>query len=256
MQSGRETRSSLPRRSRSIQPGTTYHLIARFVANEWFIRTDVERRQYLELFGRAVIASDWRCLAFAIMSSHVHFALTAGFDPLASWLREAHGPFAEWINGRHERIGAVFVRGPKTIGVRLDGLPQLVGYIHRNPVRAGVVERARESTWTSHRAYLEPERAPAWLDVHRGLELMGFTEPRALDTWVDATRIERAELDAVRLEPVKRGGRPRTANAAEVGGLVRLEPVNRRARPWMNDRARGSLSTLAVGASIDIGRQR
>ena len=199
----------MSRRSRSIQPGVLYHLIARFVASEWFIRTDVERRQYLELFGRAVIKSDWRCLAFAIMSNHVHLAMIAGTDSLASWISEAHSPFAEWINRQHRRIGAVFVRGPKAIAVRGDGVARLVGYIHRNPVRAGIVARAGDSAWTSHREYLRPERAPAWLDVHLGLELMGFADPDALDTWIDATPIERSELDAIRLEPLKRGGRPR-----------------------------------------------
>lgn len=198
----------MPRPLQRIVPGTTYHLISRFVAREWFIQGDTERRQYMELFGRAIAGSDWTSLAFAVMSSHLHHAVIAGRDPLKSWLGEAHGPYAEWINRRHDRIGAVFVRGPKAIPVRSDGLARLVGYIHRNPVRARVVGRAAETDWTSHRAYVGPDSAPAWLDVRRGLDLMGFADGAEFDRWVDATPITRAQLEDIRLEPVRRGRPP------------------------------------------------
>jgi hypothetical protein len=128
----------VPRRSRSIQPGVTYHLISRFVASEWFVQTDNDRLQYLRLFGRALLMSDWTSIAYAVMSNHVHHALVAGRDPLASWLGEAHGPFAEWNNERRKRIGSVFVRGPNVIGIQPTGIASVVAYIHRNPVRAHV----------------------------------------------------------------------------------------------------------------------
>ncbi|MGE3543333.1 MAG: transposase [Kofleriaceae bacterium] len=154
------------------------------------------------------------------MSNHIHLALIAGAARLASWIGAAHGPFAEWINERHNRIGSVFVRGPKSIGMRADGVARLVAYIHRNPVRAGIVARANESSWTSHHAYLQPATAPAWLDVARGLELMRFADANAMDAWVDATPIERLELDTLRLDPINRGGRPPFGRAAEVGNLA------------------------------------
>jgi hypothetical protein len=39
----------------------------------------------------------------------------------------------------------------------------LLRYVHNNPVRAGIVERASESSWSSHRAYLGLEFCPPWL---------------------------------------------------------------------------------------------
>ncbi|MDX2090717.1 MAG: hypothetical protein SFX73_22860 [Kofleriaceae bacterium] len=206
---GEENRSSLvPRRARIILPGVVYHLISRFVASEWFINTEYERRTYLQLLGRGLESADWRCFAFAIMSNHIHLALVAGRAPLASWLGEVHGTFAEWINERRERIGAVFVRGPRSIAIRHDRVDRLVAYIHGNPVRAGVVPHAMDSSWTSHRAYLQRELAPSWLDVDLGLELTRFADGAELDAWVERSSISRTQMDEARLVPVNRGGRP------------------------------------------------
>ncbi len=154
-------------------------------------------------------ASDWRCFSFAIMSNHIHLGLLAGKDSLASWMRPAHTRFAQWINEQRERIGAVFVRGPNIISVRMEGVARLIAYIHRNPVRAGVVGSPADSDWTSHRAYLGLSYKPSWLDVSLGLELSGFSSGGDLDSWVSGTAVTRDDLEAMRTDPIRPAGRPR-----------------------------------------------
>src|SRR5690349_742009 len=102
----------------SIQPGGVYHVISRFVAKQWFIEGEHERRVYLEMLGTALGETDWRLLSYALMSSHIHLAFVAGSTPLATWMRSVHTQFAQWVNKRHERIGAVFVKGPNVIDLR------------------------------------------------------------------------------------------------------------------------------------------
>jgi putative transposase len=189
----------VPREKRNIRPGVLYHSISRFVASEWFIKTDCDRKKYLDLVGSSLKRSDWSCLGYGVMSNHVHLALIAGESPLKSWLRDPHSEFAEWINDRYKRIGAVFVRGPQLRGVTDDGAASLIAYIHRNPVRAGVVRTAARSTWTSHRAYMSFDEAPSWLDTRRGLELMGFPDGALMDDWIEANPIERRELNEFRI---------------------------------------------------------
>jgi hypothetical protein len=205
----------VPRRRQYKEPDAIYHLIPRFVAGEWFIRGAEERRQYLRLFGLAISQSDWRCCSYAVMSSHIHLELHAGRDPLADWLRDAHTPFAEWINERNKRIGAVFVRGPKSFRVRDDGVAHVMGYIHRNPMRAGLVSDPRDSDWTSHAAYLGLVEKPAWLDTALGLERAGFANAADMDNWIRTTEIDRAAAKAALVKA--RRGRPKliAANTAE-----------------------------------------
>ncbi|MEO8706639.1 MAG: hypothetical protein ABI867_41825 [Kofleriaceae bacterium] len=203
-----EMEISMPRKPRVIEPGNIYHLISRFVAGEWFIRSPQQRRWYLRLLGNALLGSDWRCFSYAIMSNHIHLGVVAGFSSLASWIRDVHGEFAEDINEQRGRIGSVFVRGPKSRAVRPDGVATLIGYIHQNPVRAGVVEHPVDSDWTSHPVYMGRAERPLWLDMELGLALTDFRDGEALDHWMAATPLVREQMQQALVEP-RSAGRPR-----------------------------------------------
>jgi hypothetical protein len=197
-----------------------YHLISRFVAQEWFVESVVERRTYLSLLGLALRETDWRCFSYAIMSNHLHFGLVAGRQPLAKWLRPLHSTFATWINQRRERIGGVFVRGPKLIEFRPNGTAELVNYIHRNPVRAGVVMEPNDSDWTSHRAYSGSSWCPPWLDLACGTALGGFASARTFASWIDAAETDRYSLELAEMEPRPKMGRPCEATAPTCAGAA------------------------------------
>jgi hypothetical protein len=173
---------------RQIAPGLVYHLISRFVDQRWFLSDDDDSREnYLRLLGRAMSESDWRCLAYALMSSHLHLAMVAGDQSLAAWTGRVHGPFALTVNAQHARIGPVFVRGPKDYSVPVEKVGKCIAYLHNNPVRAHVVGRASASSWTSHRAYVGHTAAPGWLCVEEGLARAGFEDRKTFDGWVDRT---------------------------------------------------------------------
>jgi hypothetical protein len=219
----------MPRRPRRTVAGRAYHLISRFVDREWFISSEIERATYLELLGHGLASSDWRCLAYAVMSNHIHLCAIAGEQRLDTWIRRVHSPFADWMNRRHDRIGSIFVRGPKDIEVPPERVRDVIAYIHNNPVRAGVVAAATDSTWTSHREYVGLASPRRWLGVRAGLELCGFDAGDALDLWTASA--PDAEWDAVvhaPEEPVPRASTIVSANAiveaaAEVVGLPLTE---------------------------------
>jgi hypothetical protein len=121
------------------------------------------------------------------MSSHIHLALLAGQTEMWRWTKRVNSPFARWLNSLHHRLGSVFADRAKAHAVLPEHERDLIAYIHNNPVRAGVVRRAAESTWTSHRAYVGLVRSPGWLRVSDGLRRGGFDDPNTFDTWVDVT---------------------------------------------------------------------
>lgn len=194
-----------------IQPASVYHLISRFVAKEWFIESAVERRMYLSLLGIAIAATDWRLFSYGIMSSHIHLGALAGTVPLRDWLRPMHTKFANWLNERRGRIGAVFVRGPNVLDVRHEDVAATIAYIHANPVRAGVVLSSSDSDWTSHRAYEGTAYCQTWLDVGAGVALAGFESSVQLARWCGTTQHQ--EAMATLAQRAGRG-RPRVSNAA------------------------------------------
>jgi hypothetical protein len=95
--------------------------------------------------------------------------------PFGQLVKGLHSGFANWLNRRQGRLGPVFAHRPTTLNVELVAARWLISYQHNNPVRAGVVDRASECGWTSHRAYLGLEDSPPWLSTDLGLELAGFS---------------------------------------------------------------------------------
>ena len=239
----------MSRGRRVIHPGTPYHLISRFVASEWFIRTSHERQCYLQEIGDALAQSDWRCFSFAIMSNHIHLGVVAGEETLASWLRGAHSRFAEWINTRHERIGAVFVRGPKAFAIRPDGVGTLISYIHQNPVRAGVVSHPAMSDWTSHAAYVGLVQPPSWLDTELGLELSGWQDGAEMDRVIGASSVLREQAHQALQNPPRPRGRPR-AQLQDIGAEAAALPSSCDAAEECVQAPPSSVEVVASGRDV------
>ena len=163
------------RTARLNVPGVMHHLIWRFVDRNWFIESTAERARYLWLLGRALEPSDWRCVAYAVMSNHIHIAAVAGEEPLAHWSRRVNSPFANWMNEQRHRLGPLFADRPRDYALGAIATSEVIAYIHNNPVRAHVVKRARDSNWTSARAYLQLSARPRWLDIDMGLAFSGMS---------------------------------------------------------------------------------
>lgn len=194
---------------RSI-PGVLTHVIIRFYEGRWFLDDDEERAKYLHLLGYALLKTDWRCVAYALMSNHVHLGFIPGTMPLENWAKRVHSPFANWINERHQRLGPVIAGRPREWVMHPLNEAYLIAYIHNNPVRAGVVPRANESNWTSHRAYLGREPRPKWLDIAAGMAICGFgpRQRSGFDAFVDRTvgwTLDEPSLQEVRAAARKRG---------------------------------------------------
>lgn len=211
----------MPRIARTNAPGVFQHVIARFVDRRWLFQDDEERAQYLVRLGRALARSDWRCVAWCLMSNHIHLGMIGGTRPLESWAKKTHAPFANWLNERHGRLGPVFAERPATFLVPAAQEASVLAYIHNNPVRANLASRARLSRWSSHRAYVGLDAAPPWLDVATGLRRTGFATARAFETFVDAGRARSLDVpDAtVARRAVRRDG------PFELASPILTEPV-------------------------------
>ena len=197
-------------------PHAVHHLIWRFVDRSWYFTATDERTRYLWWLGRALAASDWRCLAFALMSNHIHLAVVAGAEPLADWSRRAHSPFARWMNARHGRLGGLFADRARDYALAPERTRDLIAYIHNNPVRAKVVACALDSEWTSHRAYLGLAARPPWLHVGDGLARSGFYGARAFADYVDGLSPEPSTPDVAAIaHAVKRHGSIHVATPTE-----------------------------------------
>jgi hypothetical protein len=149
-------------------------VISRFVKRSFLFDEPGARDSYLRRVPAALKRSDWRALAYALMSSHVHWVMKAGDRPSSTFVQSLHSGFANWLNRCTGGLGQVFADRHRTIVCDGETAAALIAYVHNNPVRAGLVGDPADSAWTSHRAYVGLEPAPPWLDVELGLLVCGF----------------------------------------------------------------------------------
>jgi hypothetical protein len=113
------------------------------------------------------------------MTNHVHLVIQVGNIPLSRIMQNLSFRYTKWVNWRHSRNGHLFQGRYKAILVDADEyLVQLAGYLHLNPVRAGMVQSPADCPWSSHRAYLGRESIP-WLTTEGVLGYFGGTQANA-----------------------------------------------------------------------------
>ncbi len=228
----------MPRLRRHVTPGSIQHLISRFVDHEYRIDTPEIRANYLRRFSDVLPRNDWSALAYAVMSTHIHNVLRAGFAPCARIIQPIHTGFATWLNRRQQRLGPVFAGRYKNVGFEGELLAILLAYLHNNPVRAGVAMDPADSDWTSHRAYIGDVKAPVWLDVDLGLSLCEFSATPsgrlAFHDFVRSRSVDHGGLIVGDSEVVKSsiGLRAAVGGPAEIGSVHVLGEGLQRTPVW------------------------
>ncbi len=155
-------------------PGSTHHLISRFVNREFRLAVEGARDAYLAQVPKTLAQIDWHALAYCLMSSHTHWALIAGRAPSRAFVHPINTAFASFVNRAEGRLGPVFAHRHTAVLVDEERVAVVIAYNHNDVVRAGLVKDPADSAWSSHRAYLGLVPAPPWLDVARGLAMCGF----------------------------------------------------------------------------------
>jgi putative transposase len=83
------------------------------------------------------------------------------------------------FNARNFHSGHLFQGRFKSMLAQSDAyLMRLSLYIHRNPLRAGIVNRLADYPWSSYRSYAYGKKAPEWLKTERILCQLQNVEDR------------------------------------------------------------------------------
>lgn len=128
-------------------PGVPCHITQRGVDRRESFSCDADRFTYLGLLRQNLSDAQVKVLGWCLMTNHVHLiAEPAREDSLSVLLRRVHGRYAQYYNARSGRTGHLWqnrffacVLGPEHLWAAL-------AYVERNPVRAGMVERAAITT--------------------------------------------------------------------------------------------------------------
>jgi REP element-mobilizing transposase RayT len=155
-------------------PGALYHLTSRGNARQPIFADDDDRRLFLHRLGEVVARHRWRCQAYCLMTNHYHLLVETPEANVSRGMQRLNSAYSQGFNSRHERVGHVLQGRFTGILVERDGHHlELARYVVLNPVRAGIVAAPEEYVWSSLRATLGLDPAPAWLDTGPVLAAFG-----------------------------------------------------------------------------------
>ncbi len=169
------------RSPRILIEGGIYHVYNRVSRGEHAFRDEAEAERLLRRLFETKSRDGFQVLAWCLMSNHYHLALRMGEVPLSRSMRTLNHRYALSFNGRHRLVGP-FWQGRYRSKLVEDGayLQQLILYIHRNPVSAGVAKDPADYRWSGHGEVLRGGRGRRLVDVDETLAAFEPTRRAAL----------------------------------------------------------------------------
>ncbi|MFC1829319.1 transposase [Thermodesulfobacteriota bacterium] len=158
--------------------GALYHILSRGNQKQDIFLSDVDRRLFLDTLGEMTSRYDIDIYAYVLMNNHYHLLLKTHLANLSKAMQWFGTTYTRRFNIRHDRVGHLFQGRYKSFMVENDAyLTQLSCYIHRNPLRAGIIPRLAEYSWSSYPTYAYRKKPPEWLKTDLILSQFGTKDP-------------------------------------------------------------------------------
>jgi putative transposase len=145
----------MPRRARSIVGGYAYHVLNRANGRLRLFKKDADFAAFEQVLAEACARVPLRILGYTVMSNHWHFVVW----PRARQHQQV-SEFFRWLTVTHTQrwhahhgtsgMGHLYQGRFKSFPIAADEhLLAVLRYVERNPLRAGLVDRAEAWRWGS-----------------------------------------------------------------------------------------------------------
>lgn len=159
-------------------PDAWYHVMNRGRRGEEIFEGKKDYEAFIELLKDLVEDYKANIAAYCLMSNHYHLLIQTPEGNISRTMRHLNGVYTQRYNRFHHCDGQLFRGRYKCILIDADSyLLEVVRYIHRNPLEAGIVKDLSKYTWSSHSGYLSGSKKWDWL--HKKYILSLFAKNKA-----------------------------------------------------------------------------
>jgi REP element-mobilizing transposase RayT len=146
--------------------GALYHVLSRGNEKQNIVLNDDDRKLFIATVGEMAERFEIDLFAYVLMDNHYHLLFRTNRANLCRSMQWFGATYTKRFNLSNHRVGHLFQGRYKNMLVQNDAyLLQLSYYIHRNPLRAGMVRRLAGYKWSSYRAYTYGRSKPKWLNT-------------------------------------------------------------------------------------------
>ncbi len=133
-----------------------HHITDRGSRRSDVFHDDADRLLYLELMGESCRQFLLRIWAYCLMTNHVHFiAVPDREDSIQRTFHRTNGAYSKRFNAKNRLVGHLWQERPFSCVLAEDHLWNAIRYVERNPIRAGLVEKAGHYRWSSASAHCD-----------------------------------------------------------------------------------------------------
>jgi REP element-mobilizing transposase RayT len=161
-----------------------YHVMNRGRHGEAVFHDATDYQGFMALIRETREMWGLRVAAFCLMPNHYHLLVQTPQGNISRCLRHINGVYTQRFNRRHQVDGQLFRGRYKSILVDGDSyLLELVRYIHRNPVRAGLADQPGRYPWSSYQGYLSRNKKWDWLDTDLVMAMFSTDRREAISAY-------------------------------------------------------------------------
>ena len=162
-------------------PDAWYHVMNRGRRGEKIFQTKEDYWLFIDLLEELYEVFHVKVAAYCLMSNHYHLLLQTPDANISRSMRHLNGVYTQRYNKRHSCDGQLFRGRYKSIVVESDSYAlELVRYIHRNPLEAGLVDNLQKYQWSTHKIYLSDAKKWAWLHKDYILKIFSKSKPESI----------------------------------------------------------------------------
>jgi putative transposase len=179
----------MPRYAREKSESKVYHVMLRGIARMPLCRDDEDRIRILETLAKMKQEQQYELFAYCLMDNHIHLLLKEGEETVQKSLKRIGVSYAYYFNKKYSRVGHVFQDRFRSEAVEDDiYFLAVANYIHNNPVKAGIVEKAIDYPWSSFREYIKPGIYSELVNRQLLLDMFSHNEEKAIKELIEFTK--------------------------------------------------------------------
>lgn len=187
----------MPRVRREKCPNSIYHVIVRGNNREDIFRDYADRIGYLNRLKRYKEKFKIEIYAYCLMTNHVHLVIYDNGQDISKFMQGLSLSYAIYFNKKYNRCGHVFQGRFTSLMVRSDEYFVYVSkYIHRNPVKANIVDDALQYNWSSFKAYIKEKDKLEIVSTNRLLKYFSDDKTKARKLYLAYIRSAECEGEA------------------------------------------------------------
>ena len=165
----------MPRVPRQKSESGVYHIILRGINQQVIFEDEEDYLKFIERLKEYKAVSGYKVFAYCLMSNHIHILIKVEKEDIDLIIKRIAGSYVYWYNWKYYRKGHLFQDRFKSEPVENDAyFLTVLRYIHRNPIKAGIVKEIDKYVFSSYNKYMI--EGNDLVDVEFALSILGKEE--------------------------------------------------------------------------------